>query len=216
MSRLVIVFAVAFATALAGSTGATAMRAKKVAQVVHDSLQKTAADSLKKVAAAQSAHHAADSSAARADTSAVVATAEHPPVPTEVQPHGVAPTAASATSAASATHGEPPKGAKPVSTPGATPGATTSAKPTPTTAVKAELLPSGIIGDRIGKIFASMASKDAVKVLMQLDDQDVAVILARLSDKKAAEVLALMPADRAATISRRGISHAGSLAKATP
>ena len=79
--------------------------------------------------------------------------------------------------------------------------------------VKEEMLPSGVIGERLGKIFATMPTKDAAKILAQLDDQDVSLILVKVNDKKAGEMMALLPAERAAAISKKGIAHIASREK---
>ena len=68
--------------------------------------------------------------------------------------------------------------------------------------VTSTLLPSGLVGERLGKIFASMPAKEAAKVLGKMEDADISIILGRLNDKKAAEILAQLPTERAVAISR--------------
>ena len=63
-------------------------------------------------------------------------------------------------------------------------------------------LPSGLVGARLGKIFASMPAKEAAKVLGKMEDADITAILGRLNDRKASEILSLLPTERAAAISR--------------
>lgn len=55
---------------------------------------------------------------------------------------------------------------------------------------------------RIGRIFASMAPREAAKVLQQLEDADVMVIVGSLNEKQAAAILQALPAERAAAISK--------------
>jgi hypothetical protein len=202
MSRLIIIFAVAFITALAGGAGSATMQAKKVAAVMLDSLKKAEADSLKKVAKADSlkakepgASEGEHVAAAEGADSAHKGDAKGDP---KAAGHAEGEKVVAGLTA-KGDHGAAEKDPK----------ATAAAKP-----VKDSLLPSGVIGERLGKIFTAMASKDAVKVMEKLDDQDIALILSKLNDKKAAEILALLPPDRAAAISKGGIAHVTHLAKA--
>ena len=215
MARLIIVFAVAFLAALAGGAGASTMQAKKRTAHLSDSLAKHEADSLKKFA--------------KTDSARVVAAA-HPDSAAATGGSGEGPDAKAGDHATTAV-GEPkgePKGAKatehaavaeadhkvandaPVSKDAklAKDAKVAAAKP-----VKEEMLPSGVIGERLGKIFATMPTKDAAKILAQLDDQDVSLILAKVNDKKAGEMMALLPAERAAAISKKGIAHIASREK---
>ena len=211
MARLIIVFAVAFLAALAGGAGASTMQAKKRTAVLSDSLAKHEADSLKKFAKTDSAR---------------VLAAAHPDSAAATGGAGEGPDAKAGDHATTAV-GEP-KGAKatehaavaeadhkvandaPVSKDAklAKDAKVAAAKP-----VKEEMLPSGVIGERLGKIFATMPTKDAAKILAQLDDQDVSLILVKVNDKKAGEMMALLPAERAAAISKKGIAHIASREK---
>ena len=191
MVKLIIAFAVAFIAALAGGAGLKLSSAKAHAVVVGDSLKKVAAaDAAKKphAAAGDSAAHAGAPVAHGADTARDTAGAHATPATT-----GPAP--------AEPTRVEPAKGT--------VTGTRGAAAPTATAgpAVPPARLPTGVIGERMGKIFAAMPSKDAAKVLGELDDKDVAFIIAKLPNKKAAEVLALMPKERAAAISRTVIAQ---------
>jgi hypothetical protein len=78
--------------------------------------------------------------------------------------------------------------------------------------VRPPLAPPGtaagaIVGGRISKIFTAMSSKDAAKVLDQMDDADIVTILSGINDRKAAEVLGLLPVARAAGISKEVLKH---------
>ena len=212
MSRLIIIFAIAFATALAGSAGSATMKAKKVAAVMLDSLKKAEGDSLRKVAKADSLKAKAKGDGVAEGEHAVAASGAESERTADAKSEGKS---EGMTDGKADGKFEGDKGLAALDAKGGHAAAAkdskaaVSAKP-----VKDELLPSGVIGERLGKIFTAMPSKDAVKVMEKLDDSDIALILSKLNDKKAAEVLALMPADRAAAISKGGIAHVTHLAKA--
>ena len=62
---------------------------------------------------------------------------------------------------------------------------------------------------RLAKIFAAMAAKDAVKVLDQMADADVRMILGMMNDRQAAAILTSMSAARAASITKGGTKASG-------
>lgn len=85
-------------------------------------------------------------------------------------------------------------------------GANAPASPAPA-AGKAALVPTttGIPEQRIARVFASMAPKDAAKVLEQMSDPDIVTILGNLSEKQNALILAKLPATRVAALSKVGL-----------
>ena len=92
--------------------------------------------------------------------------------------------------------------AVPASAPASAPEKRSAMAPAARGGVTSTLLPSGLVGERLGKIFASMPAKEAAKVLGKMEDADISIILGRLNDKKAAEILAQLPTERAVAISR--------------
>lgn len=63
-------------------------------------------------------------------------------------------------------------------------------------------VPAGIDADRLAKMFGSMPSRDAARVLDHLDDAEVGVILGKLGNREAAAILGSLDPERAALISR--------------
>jgi hypothetical protein len=165
-----IIGALAFALALAGSTGAAYLR-RGDAPVQADSLH---ADSLRADSLAADSLHA-DSAAA--DSSG-------------------RPAAVHDSSAKTPAAGPPPKAAD-----------TVASRAAPAGAARAKVVQR--IPDRtkayaqLAKIFASMKTDDAVKVLAHMSDTEVEGVLRQMSVRTAADVLAALPQERAAVLSRR-------------
>ena len=210
MIKLVIAFLAAFVTAMAGATGFAVWRARKfaaehpapvtVAKASHADRGRTAADSSVKVdsGAAHDSSAAHDSTTAAAtvgpaDSARGTARGEH----AKAEPPGAEPVKADAPNG---DHGAvAPSVAKGVAAAPAPAGkGTATGKP----GVTVSTLPSGLVGERLGKIFASMPAKEAAKVLGKMEDADITTILGRLNDRKASEILSQLPTERAAAISR--------------
>lgn len=189
MTRLILPFLAAFAIAVVGGSALVLVRAKDAhsAALLRFAELKAKADSTRPPtpATADSAGHAARDSVAHA------APPPNAPVPVIVPPPGKpGPTALPVPSTAPAPSPRPDGPAVP-----------TGDGRTPTPAVEA----AQDVGaeKRLSKIFASMAPKDAAKVLQQMDDADVRVILGHLGPRQAAAVLGNFPAERAATLSQQ-------------
>ena len=187
MKRLLIPFAAALLAAASGTSALSVSQAKTVAaeaqakaKVVHDSLERIAADSTKRAADAK---HVADSTATDSLMSATPAAAP-------AAPPAAAPAPANKKTAAPDAKHPAPDAKRPA--PGLLAGPLQTGD---------AVLPSG----RLSKIFANMSAKDAAKVLAHLDDADVSRILGAVTDKRAAEILALLPSERAAAISKTAL-----------
>lgn len=206
MKRLLIPFAAALLAAASGTSALSVSQAKTVAaeaqakaKVVHDSLERIAADSTKRVAEAKrvadsTATDSLMSAAAPATAPAAAPTAKAAPAP------AAAKTSAAKTSVAKTSVATAPSNKKtPAPAPDAKhPAPSLLAGPLQTGDA---VLPSG----RLSKIFANMSAKDAAKVLAHLDDADVSRILGAVTDKRAAEIMALLPSERAAAISKSAL-----------
>ena len=186
MKRLLIPFAAALLAAASGTSALSVSQAKTVAaeaqakaKVVHDSLERIAADSTKRAADAK---HVADSTATDSLMSATPAAAPAPANKKTAAPDAKHPAPDAKHPAPDAKRPAPGLLAGPLQTGDA-------------------VLPSG----RLSKIFANMSAKDAAKVLAHLDDADVSRILGAVTDKRAAEILALLPSERAAAISKTAL-----------
>lgn len=115
--------------------------------------------------------------------------------------------AAAGDSATPPAHGEgaaPPAAdsAAPVAAaPDGAPAAATPVAPAGTTGAEADSA-ARVQLRRISRTFASMAPRDAAKVLELMEDGDVNAIIGSLTEKQAAAILAAFPPARAAAISR--------------
>ena len=106
--------------------------------------------------------------------------------------------AASATTMGTAT-GTAARTPAPTATESAT-GTASAGPATPDTRMLA--IPGLLVGGRLSKIFTSMPSKQAARILQQMGDGDVVVVLSGINDRKAAEILSFLPPERVAVISR--------------
>ncbi len=196
----VVVFALTFAVALAGSTGAKVLLTKPPVTPPPE---------------AGSSANAADST--HADT-AVVASgqpAAAPPVDTARAPVAVVDSAkqlASAVPSPAATTPAPALAPTPAPALAPEPAPTKTATPTlaePTvsapkkSAVKAPLDTATEASQRrVAKVFTSMDAKQAAKVLEHMADGDVQIILGYVGTRQAASILAALPPERVATLSK--------------
>jgi hypothetical protein len=71
--------------------------------------------------------------------------------------------------------------------------------------------PDSAVEKRLAKVFAAMQSKDAARVLMQMDDADVQTILASLNGKQQAAILGSFPAPRAAKLAQSALHGSADL-----
>ena len=193
MTRMILPFLAAFAIAVAGGSALALLKAKDAHGAA---LQRFAELKAKADSTAASTPAGADSAGSAAhDSTAHPVSPPAAPVPVTASPSGkpgatgllVPPAPAASAPAASA------------------PGASAPAGPAGETAqaVGAE--------KRLARIFASMAPKEAAKVLQQMDDTDIRVILGHLGPRQAAAVLGSFPPERAATLSQQQLK--GSVAR---
>ena len=192
MTRQILAFVAAFVLALAGTTGVVLVRAKS-ARAQAPSRPAVKADSARAQSVVDSTRQAVDSAMPPTATKPAPASPSSKET-AALASSAVAPAARVAAPADSAR--KTPAVAQPVSQPA--PQASTqnpASRPT-------MIVPGVLVGGRLSKIFAAMSSKEAAKVLEQMDDADVVAILGSENDRKAAEILALLPTARAAVISK--------------
>jgi hypothetical protein len=210
MKRSLIIFCAAFLVSLGGGSGVAYMRARKAVPAAARHQVAAAKDSAR--------HGAADSATTpvpppAAGGATAVATTD---TNADRTAH-LAATAARAVPSSTPVPAAQPKveTAKTIAPPndGRAAGGTAAALKvdSPSTARLPSASPGtaagAIVGGRISKIFTAMSSKDAAKVLDQMDDADIVTILSGINDRKAAEVLGLLPVARAAGISKEVLKH---------
>ncbi|MEP6733523.1 MAG: hypothetical protein ABJE10_22955 [bacterium] len=199
MKVLLIAFAGALVIGVGAASGATMMRAPAAVPASDSAKAAHVADSLKALAVDTSQHGRI------IEASDVKGPAPLPGVAPAVNAAAASPTAevsapvkpvvsAPVTSAASHDVPKPSTATKPP----------VSATPAPTSAPAASA-PLAFPEHRIAHVFATMAPRDAARVLEQMSDADIASILGNITDKQMAAILAKLPPARVATLSKLGL-----------
>lgn len=193
MKPLILPFVIALVASLGLGAGASVLQAKRAApaHAVADSAKHAPAphDSGLKVIDASGS---ADVAPVVPDSSGVTLAAH---TPSAGATNGAAPVQQQGKPADA--HAQPAPAAAP------TPALVKSSPAAPAVAVPAGATAAGGPSEkRVARVFASMAPRDAAKVLEQMSDPDVSIILGNLAEKQAAAILAQLPAPRVAALSR--------------